>query len=365
MLAGLDRRGDRALIDDLDLHVRRRARGDRHRDILRRDEADGGRIAALHLGLFDQLALGGERLVLPGAEAPVHERDRLLDALVVTGHAAHHHRDAPAILLRRADHREARFVGMPGLQAIGTGHAAEQRIAVRLGDGVAAHRLAPGEIGLGIELLVEIGEVADRRLGQLHHVARGDIGDAIIRPAVRGAEMAAGEAELLGILVHPLDERRLGARHAIGERDARVVARQGDDAEQQIGDADLLARREEHGRALAMPLLPGIGLESDLLIELHVAALDHVEHGIDRHRLGERGGRHVLIGILRVEHRTGVHILHERDRRRRVERRRFRHRRRGHQDGDRSGGDQSSHQGTRFRYAGGGHQSLRTTRASP
>ena len=146
-------------------------------------------------------------------------------------------------------------------------------------------------------------------------VARRDIGDAIVRPAVRVAKMAIAEAELLRRLVHPLDERFLGARNTLGQDDTRIVARQDHHAVQQVLDRNLLARRQEHGRARgrAMPLAPGFRANLEFLIQLQVAALDHVEDDIGRHHLRHRGGWHPAIGVLGKEHGARRQILHEGD----------------------------------------------------
>ena len=52
--------------------------------------------------------------------------------------------------------------------------------------------------------------------------------------------MAVGQADLFAERVHLLGEGLLGAGDALGEHDRRVVARQGDDALQEVFDADLL-----------------------------------------------------------------------------------------------------------------------------
>src|SRR3546814_15655583 len=73
MLAGLDRRLDRAVIDDLDAHVAARdPRRNGDGDVARRDQADLVLAAELDPRVGALLPLGEERLLLPGAEAPNH-----------------------------------------------------------------------------------------------------------------------------------------------------------------------------------------------------------------------------------------------------------------------------------------------------
>ncbi len=294
MLAGNERRLDRSIID----HLHRRhgagvpgaenaayAERYRHRQITWRHKADLGGRSALHLGHLHPFAFGEQRTQTPRREAPVDQRNRLVDALVPALHSRHDHHQAATTLFGRPGKPVAGLFGVAGLESVGTRHLAEQRIAVFLVDVGAAHRLAPGKIGLAVELLVEIGIVADRRLGQRREVTRGYVGDAAVGPAIGGAEVRILEAETLGLLIHQVDESRLGARDAFGQHDARVIARQRDDARQQIGNRYLLARSDEHRRALRMPLLPSGGAHRELLVQLELAALDEAEGDIDRHHL--------------------------------------------------------------------------------
>src|SRR3546814_2575700 len=91
----------------------------------------------------------------------------------------------------------SRFLGVAGLEPVGALDAAEQRIAIGLGDRLAARGLPPRKIRFRIEVFVEFGKFMDRRLCQLGQITRGHIGDAFVGPAVRGDEMAVGHAELL------------------------------------------------------------------------------------------------------------------------------------------------------------------------
>ena len=55
-------------------------------------------------------------------------------------------------------------------------------------------------------------------------------------------KLAVGQAQPLGVVVHDIGESLFGAGDALGQHDRRIIARQGDDAVQQILDADLLVR---------------------------------------------------------------------------------------------------------------------------
>ena len=157
MLALRDRRLQRALIDDPRADVLAEALrvGDRQRP--RRDQADRGGVAALHLRLADPLALASKRPRLPGAEAPLHEAHRFVGPLVEARQAGDDHHQPPPVLLGRAGEAEAGLGGMAGLEPVRARHAAEQRIAVALGDRlVAAHRPAPGEFAHAVIFAVEL-----------------------------------------------------------------------------------------------------------------------------------------------------------------------------------------------------------------
>ena len=138
MLAPRDRRLDRALIDDPGAQILAHAGRIGDGDVARRDEADARGAAQLHPRLADMLALAQQRPRLPGVEAPLHEPDQFLDPLVEAGEAGDDHDDAPAVLLGRAGEAVAGLVGMAGLEAVGAGDAAEQRVAVGLGDRLVA-----------------------------------------------------------------------------------------------------------------------------------------------------------------------------------------------------------------------------------
>ena len=164
------------------------AGGNGHREVARRDQADFADAAELDLGGADLRARLEQRLGRPGAEAPLHQPHRFLDALHSSCRRPATTIDQPpAVLLGRAGEAVAGLVGVAGLQAVGARHLAEDRVAVGLGDVLArAQRLAPGEARLAVELLVELGMVLDLGPGQRREVARGDVGHAIVGPAVGG-----------------------------------------------------------------------------------------------------------------------------------------------------------------------------------
>src|SRR5205085_9360357 len=133
------------------------------RDRLLRGKADAGYGGALHLRRADMLALAEQGARLPGGKAPFHEAARFLDPLVEAGQPGDDHHEAPAVADRGAGEAVARLFGMAGLQAIGAGDDAQQRVAIVLADGlVAAHRPPPGEVPEPVIMLVELGIVAER-----------------------------------------------------------------------------------------------------------------------------------------------------------------------------------------------------------
>ena len=226
----------------------------------------------------------------------------------------------------------------------------------------AADLGAPGEVRERIEALVEIREVPDRRRGEMRQVPGGHIGASLVGPAVRRAEMAVGQPEPGAFAIHPLGEGFFGARHAFGQHDACVVAGQRDDTLQQILDADILARGEEHGRTLRMPFAPRLRADGEGLIELQFALLDHVEHDIDRHHLRHGGRRHPAIGVLGEQYRARRQVFEIGDRRGRREIGRGGDAGLGHHDRDDGGGEQFLHREIRtLEFT----QWVRMTRASP
>src|SRR5688572_29183348 len=130
MLALRDRRPHRSLVDDAGTNVLARAGRIGRGDGPRRDQADADRFAALDPSFADPFIGGEQRLGLPGAEAPVHEAHRFLDALVEAAETGDDHDETAAILLGRAGEAIARFRGMTGLETVGALDAAEQGVPV-------------------------------------------------------------------------------------------------------------------------------------------------------------------------------------------------------------------------------------------
>ena len=82
--------------------------------------------------------------------------------------------------------------------------------------------------------------VLDLGAGERRKIARRDIGPALVRPAVRIAEMAVREAQPFGIFVHHIGKGFLGTGNALCEDDGSIISRQSDDAVEEVFNADLL-----------------------------------------------------------------------------------------------------------------------------
>ena len=130
--------------------------------------------------------------------------------------------------------------------------------------------------------------------------------------------MRVAKSQLGRLAVHQRDERGLVAGDALGEGDRGIVPRGGDDAVQQVADAHLLARRQEHGRAglVAVPALPGLGPHRAHPVGPQLAAVDQVEDDVGGHHLRHRRRRDAPVRILGVEHRARAQVDHVGDRRR-------------------------------------------------
>jgi hypothetical protein len=154
------------------------------------------------------------------------------------------------------------------------------------------------------------------------------------------------------MFVHQVDERFLGARDRLGQHDAGVVARQGDDAVQKVFYADLLVRRQEHRRSRggAMPAAPCLRVHRDHLVQLELALVDKVERHVRGHHLGHRRGRNAAVGVAREQHRARGQVFEIRNRR-------------GSGEGRRRGLDGECEGGGEEREGGGaGHGEVRVSR---
>src|SRR5712671_2644141 len=209
-LAFLDRRADRAAVDDSrhDLVVR----APRHQQV---DGAGGhqgnaGLGAAEQPGVADILALGEQEARLEAFESPFEQPLALVGAIIRALQAVDDDDQAQAVLRRGADQPIAAAFGKSGLQAVGADIHGEQRIAVQLAD------LVPGELLLAvhrIELRIGLDDVL-REAGEL---ARRD-DQPRVGQARRVGEIRLGEAELARPLGHHLGEFGLRPGNTFGER---------------------------------------------------------------------------------------------------------------------------------------------------
>ena len=216
-----------------------------------------------------------------------------------------YHRDqAPPPLLCGSGKAITRFLGMPGLQPVGSGDTAQYRVAVRLFDVGSAHGLAPGERTGGVKFTIQPGRFLNGSLRQCGKIARRHIGTAFVRPAIAGAEMTVVETQTFRLLVHQVGERLLGARNALGQHDAGVIARKGHNAMEQIFHRHLLARGKEHGRSGggAMPFRPCFGTYGEFLTQFELPLLDETKGDVHRHHLRHRSRRYPPVGILVIQH---------------------------------------------------------------
>ncbi len=191
---------------------------------------------------------------------------------------------------------------MPRLQAVDTDALAQQFVAVVLSVVVV------GKFAFRV-IVVELGEILDRPLGQGRQIARRH---AVFRmgPARRVAECAVLEPDFAGLFGHHLGEGILAAGQGLGDDDAGIVARLHDYALQQILDADPLARLQEHGRSARGPiaLAPSVLTDHELLVEGQAALLQAFEHHVDRHQLAHGRRRHQGVRVLFEQHGAGLAV---------------------------------------------------------
>ena len=201
-----------------------------------------------------------------------------------------------------------RLVGPAGLDAVRSGHDAQRGVVVALGDAVPAHA------GMA-DIAVIIGRVAGYHgIGQLHQIARRNIGVAVIHPAVGRAEMALGHAKAAGGIVHqghPIGDAAAGT---LGQHHAAIVGRDAHDPLQQRIDADRLTILQKHPRAGAVPVAIGIGAFGEGLLGAQFALRHQLEGDIGGHRLGDGGGQKRLIGVVRIERAPRAQIHQQRHR---------------------------------------------------
>ena len=232
LLAGRDRRPDRAAID----HARDQLLVDvfrhHHLDRLRARKPDRATVAAKHFCVADRLVGGEQRAGLEIAKTPFQHLLGLGGAVVRVFQAVDHD-DQPGVVLHGgADHAVAALLGVAGLQAVGARHRIQQWIAVLLPD------LVPSEFLLAeqfVHVRVSQDDVA-REPGQFphRHLVAG------VGQPVGIAEGRFGQTQLAGALGHEVAGKgALVAGHALGERDAGIIAALDDGAMQEIVDRDL------------------------------------------------------------------------------------------------------------------------------
>ena len=113
------------------------------------------------------------------------------------------------------------------------------------------------------------------------------------------------------------------------ESDCGVIARLHDHALDEILDADLRADFHEHARAV---LIPGVGADAHLVVELDAAVLQRMKHGVCGHQLREArgfkplilvgGGQHLAADVVHQEVAARLNLRGRRNRRRLEARRR-------------------------------------------
>ena len=128
-----------------------------------------------------------------------------------------------------------------------------------------------------------------------------------VRPARGIDEVAVGEADLLGLLVHAVGKGFLAAGETFSHHDAGIIARLDDDASDEVLDRDLAVDVDEHLRALGRPRLLR---NMERVGELEVAPLQRVEQHVDGHQLAHRRRLELLAAELVVENRAGLVVDH-------------------------------------------------------
>ena len=149
----------------------------------------------------------------------------------------------PPVSRRGGHHASAGGIGEAGLEARNTRIRPQQRVQVLRVEGLVLRGrrygdlLGAGDLGERRVVLVEVG---------------GDVCEVMSRHAVAGCvepgrvdEMAGGEADRLGLLVHLADEAVAGhdpARESLGG----VIAGVEEEPVEQLADREVLARRYTH-----------------------------------------------------------------------------------------------------------------------
>jgi len=156
--------------------------------------------------------------------------------------------------------------------------------------------------------------------GQSRHLARRHLLLRIaLAPGVN--ERRLRQAELARPFRHQGAEGLLGAGDAFGQRDRRVIARGDDQAADQVLDADLAVDLGKHRRTArgSAAVAPGMHRNRHDIVELQPALDQFVKDDLGGQDLRRRGRRHQSVGILLEQHRAGVIVDEDRERRGRLE----------------------------------------------
>ena len=132
------------------------------------------------------------------------------------------------------------------------------------------------------------------------------------------AEGRFRQAEFAGALGHEVGGKYpLVAGHALGQRNAGIIAALDDRALQQVVDRHLAVENGKHGRAAGRraALAPGVLADPVFVRQLDLAFLDGVEDHLDRHQLHHAGRRPQFVGVLLEQHAAAGRLDQDRGRR--------------------------------------------------
>lgn len=265
--------------------------------------AVGGAHEDRHL-VFDGITAGKQGIDVEIVERGPHHPFGLGRTGRIRAHAVEHDDAALAVAFGRTHEAVAGFFGVPGLQTVGTGKHAKQRIAVELADPVV------GELAFGPDA-VEVGMVPDQDAGDAGQVFGAD---HMVRvgPAGRVGEMGILEPQLPCPFRHHVCKRRLAAADRLGQHDTGVIARLHDHAAQQVLDPRPAVDLKEHGRRARRraTTAPRLFRHRQLVVQGKRSVLDRFQRHQHRHHLGHRGRRHRLVTILREQDAAGL-VIHD------------------------------------------------------
>jgi hypothetical protein len=252
---------------------------------------------------------GDQRLFVEGGKAPFEQGCPFARAVLRLVIAAHDDHQPPPAPLGRADQTIAGLVGEPGLDPVGPGHDAIERIVVLLGNAVPGHRVA------AIEPRVKIRMAGDERGGQRRQIGGGNIGPAFVHPAIGGVVMGVAHAQRAGLCVHHRGEAGHAPGDPFGQHDAGIVGRNRDDPFEKVRCAGPAVVVEEHRAAHAVPLAERLGPHDEGRVEVELALRGQLESDVAGHDLGERGGHEAAVRLPLEQHAPRIDIDQQRDRR--------------------------------------------------